>query len=231
MKMKRAFLARCSALAIVALWAGQAVAQQTVPLHAASGAFQGEATVGAGLRTPTAPDCISVDPVAVLCGDPGSTSWTFDVVTGTAIHYEPDTETETDPGPFVSGGGALSGSVIGTTVTAGAVPIGPYCGASGGAGGVGSITLIQPAATTIPAGPPSLTLGVADVSWAQSAATIIVYSGRVTSETQRGITRATEGTIAGVVSAIPIGGEGSCLDPASGATVFTIVGTAEAEWE
>ena len=90
---------------------------------------------------------------------------------------------------------------------------GALCGLSGGSNGSGSITI------------GASTVNIDDVGWAQSAATVIAFSG----DTVDGA-GSVVGGLAGVVSAVPpipgVIGAGSCA--AGTATQFTVIGAGAA---
>jgi hypothetical protein len=136
-----------------------------------------------------------------IVGAPVQGTWSF---TGTGVGV-------TTAGPAIDDAASTNaaGSLGGGFLT----PFGngALCGLSGGSGGTGNVKV-------------GFSLGLADVGWRQSAATIIFFEGLTTSAANG--TGSVVGEIDGIVSAIPpipgVIGAGSCTSGT--ATSFTIVG-------
>lgn len=207
-KIRLLTLGVLGAVALALMPAPQAGAATT-----AAAAFVGKATLtGGSLQSPVSPLSCG----ASLCpGDPG-TGWELDILTGVAAGAS------TTPNPA---GGTIDGTISGGTLNDGLANVGPWCGASGGSGGSGTMTVTQPAAGTTGVD----TLNVTSANWAQSAGTLIVGLGAVDDDDADG---AQDSTLFFAVSAVPpnpgTNGQGltagSCLD--GDATGFLVVGAA-----
>lgn len=249
--MRRILITILSAVVILALGALPALAghNNQIPPHVAAGVFVGAATTGS-ISAPVGPACgiwPIIGPGPGVC-DGVSTNWRLDIIAGAGGHYSPPgsgenplaptidpilgIETDGAPNGFAVQVGTLGTTGIAGTLHYGTAGYGAWCGYSSGHGGVGPLTLTANVANVdpnLPATPNPYTIGLSDVGWEQSAATVIVFTGHVTSSSDSAVTH---GTVGGVVSAIPpnpVLGGGSCLN--GDAQTFTVVGVASAAWQ